>query len=309
MGSSRAVLAKKHQHFIIGGTIKAATSSLYNYINAHPQVCGSKVKETYFFSQGCSGDVEQDHKKYATFFSPQPDNTVLFEASPNYLAYKENVAPRIKKLFPDIKLLFVLRNPVERLYSHFNFAKGKLELPQNMSFEKFVEYCEWFNNKQITPAEAGISETHLRALEIGNYGKYLKNFYDVFKAENIKVIFFDDLSSNPLENLEEISEFIGVSPSFYSDYVMNKANVTFSARMKWLHFFVLVANRLLEPVMRQRPGLKQKLVNIYKYFNQNHQSFVPMREDTRKKLIDYYAPGNTKVKNILNAQKLPLWVD
>lgn len=309
MGIGQAMLAKNHQHFIIGGTIKAATSSLYNYINAHPQVCGSKVKETYFFSQGYSGDIEEDHKKYASFFSPQPDNTILFEVSPNYLAYKVNVAPRIKRLFPDIKLLFVLRNPVARLYSHFNFAKGNLQLPQDMSFEKFIEYCDRFNNDQITPAEAGISETHLRALEIGNYGKYLKFFYDVFDTENIKVIFFEDLSSNPIEKLEEISGFIGVSPSFYSDFIMNKANVTFASRMKWLHFFVLLANQLLEPVLRHRPGLKLKLVNIYKYFNQNHQSFVPMREDTRNKLIAYYAPSNVKVKNLLNGQKLPPWVD
>ena len=302
------MLAKKHQHFIIGGTIKAATSSLYNYINAHPQVCGSKVKETYFFSQDYSGDVEEDHKKYAAFFSPQPGNTILFEASPNYLAYKENVAPRIKRLFPDIKLLFVLRNPVTRLYSHFNFAKAKLELAQDLSFEQFIAYCEGFNQNQITPQESGISERHLRALEIGNYGKYLKNYYDVFQAENIRVIFFEDLSSNPLEKLEEISEFIGVTPSFYRDYVMNKANVTFTARMKWLHFFVLMANRLLEPVLRQRPGLKQKLVKLYKYFNQNQQSFVPMCEDTRNQLIDYYAPSNIEVKNILSDQALPPWL-
>ena len=309
MGIGLAVLAKKHQHFIIGGTIKAATSSLYNSINAHPQVCGSKVKETYFFSRGYSGNIEEDQKKYASFFSPQPGNTVLFEASPNYLTYKENVAPRIKQLFPDIKLLFVLRNPVARLYSHFNFSKSKLELPQEMSFEKFIEYCDCFNNNQITPAEAGISERDLRALEIGNYGKYLKNFYDVFQTENIKVIFFEDLSSNPLQNLEEIAEFIGVAPSFYSDYIMNKTNVTFSARMKWLHYIVLLANRLLEPVLRHRPGLKLKLVNIYKYFNKNHQSFVPMQEDTRKKLREYYAPSNVEVKNILNGQKVPPWVE
>ena len=46
-----------NQYFIIGGTIKAATSSLYNYLNAHPQVCGSKIKETYFFSQGYTGNL------------------------------------------------------------------------------------------------------------------------------------------------------------------------------------------------------------------------------------------------------------
>lgn len=300
---------EKYQHFIIGGTIKGATSSLFNYISAHPQVCGSRVKETYFFSQGYSGDIKEDYKSYAAFFSPRPEHAILLEASPNYLAYKENVAPRIKQLFPDIKLLFVLRNPVARLYSHFNFAKGKLELPQDMSFERFVELCEQFNEDQITPAEAGIAETHLRALEIGNYGRYLKNFFDVFTTENIRVIFFEDLNTNPLEKLVEISEFIDVSPAFYEDYIMNKANVTFSAKMKFLHFTALLFNRLLEPVLRRYPGLKHRLVKIYKYFNQSRQSFVPMQEKTRKKLLDYYAPSNARVRNILDGQSLPSWLD
>ena len=133
--------------------------------------------------------------------------------------------------------------------------------------------------------------------------------YEIFETENIKVIFFEDLNNSPMEQLVEICEFIGVSPSFYDDFIMNKANVTFSAKMKFLHYFVLLFNRLLEPVLRRRPGLKHKLVKLYKSFNQNRQSFVPMQEETRKKLVNYYAPGKVKVRQILHGQKLPFWTN
>lgn len=298
----------KPQHFIIGGTIKAATTSLFNYLNAHPQICGSRIKETYFFSQGYTGNADVDCKKYNSYFSPQKDTHVLFEASPNYLAYKENVAPRIKQLFPETKLLFILRNPVDRLNSYFNFAKGKLQIPQSMTFEGYIEVCEKFNSGEVTAEEAGILETHLRALEIGNYGPYLQNFYDIFDKENIRVIFFDELNKRPREILAEICEFIGVEPSFFESFVMKKANVTFSARMKFLHYFVLLLNRILESVFRQRPALKQRLVKIYKYFNQDQQGYVPMHADTREKLIRYYAPSNAKVKKVLKGQPLPSWL-
>ena len=300
--------SKNYQHFIIGGTIKAATTSLFNYLSAHPQVCGSKVKETYFYSQGYTGNIEEDRKKYASFFSPQNEARVLFEASPNYLAYKVDVAPRIKHLFPDTKLLFILRNPVDRLYSYFNFAKGKLQLPQAMTFEQYIEVCEKFNSGETTAEESGILETHLRALDIGNYGPYLQNFYDVFEARNIKVIFFDELNSRPLEKLAEICEFIEVDSSFYENYAMNKANVTFSARMKLLHYFALLLNRLLESVFRKHPGLKQRLVKIYKSFNQGKQGYVPMQDATREKLSHYYEPSNAKVKDVLAGQLLPSWI-
>jgi hypothetical protein len=309
MGNSATVSPRIHQHFIVGGTIKAATSSLFNYISAHPQVCGSMIKETWFFSVNYTGDPEQDHKKYASYFHPTAENTVLFEASPEYLAYRENVAPRIRQLLPDAKLLFVLRNPVDRLYSSFNFDKGKLQLPQDLNFEDFIEHCERYNNDQTTSAESGIAIKHLRALEIGNYGRYLANFYQEFEAENIKVMFYEEFESNPLEKLVEIAEFIGISPSFYHDFIMSRSNVTFSAKMKPLHHFALSFNRMAEPLLRQYPAIKRSLVKLYKAFNQDQQGYVPMQEETRKKLVSYYAPSNAKVRQILDGQKLPSWIE
>lgn len=300
--------ANNYQHFIIGGTIKAATSSLFSYISAHPQVCGSRIKETWFFSTQYSGDPEQDSNKYASYFSPTAETAVLFEASPEYLTYKENVAPRIKQLLPDARLLFMLRNPVDRLYSHFNFARGQLQLPQDLTFEKFVEYCELFNDGQTSAAESGIATKHLRALEIGNYSRYLVNFYNEFESDRIKIMFFDEFAGNPLEKLAEISRFIGVSPAFFEGLTMNKANVTFSSRMKFLHLIALTSNRWLEPLLRRYPSVKQSLVKLYKTFNQDKRGFSAMQEETRNKLNDYYAPANVELKHMLAGQNLPPWI-
>ena len=255
-----------------------------------------------------SGDAETDLKSYASYFSPTAEHRILFEASPDYLGYREDVAPRIKQLLPDAKLLFVLRNPVDRLYSHFNFAKGKFELPHEMSFEHFIEQCELYNNGQITVTESGIAIKYLRALEIGNYGRYLENFYEQFESSNIKVIFHDDFNHHPMKILVEICEFIGVSPSFYDDFAMHRANVTFSARLKFLHRIVLSFNRFSEPVLRQRSTLKHKLVKLYKYLNQGSGGYAPMQQETREKLVAYYAPGIDKLKQILGSQKLPSWM-
>lgn len=298
-----------HQNFIIGGTIKAATSSLFNYLSAHPEVCGSKIKETFFFSQEYSGDLEEDRRKYAEYFSPDPENTVLMEASPNYLGYPENLAPKMKRLAPGLKIMFVLRNPVGRLYSHFNFAKSKLEIAENVTFERFVELCERFSNGQLTPADAGIHERNLRALEIGNYANFLPNFLECFESSDIHIVFYDDLARRPHEILVEICRFIDIDPSFFEDYAMTKANVTFSSRLRLLHFFALIINRSFEPFFRKFPTFKQRLVNIYKYFNQNRQGFAPMHEVTREKLLRYYEPGNAKLRALLAGQSQPPWLD
>ena len=298
----------RRQHLILGGTIKAATSSLFTYISAHPQVCGSKVKETWFFSTQYSGDPERDLIKYSAYFSPTDANTVLFEASPEYLTYTENVAPRIRQLLPEARLLFMLRNPVDRLYSHFNFAKGQLQIPEELSFEAFIEYCEQYNKGETTPEASGIALKHLRALEIGNYRRFLENFYSEFDAECIKVIFYDEFASNPLEKLAEICAFGGISPAFFESFAMNKSNVTYSSRNKGLHKIALFFNRWLEPQLRRYPSLKHGLVKFYKSFNQDKRGFVAMQEATRNKLNDYYAPGNAELKTMLGDRKLPTWI-
>ena len=178
-----------------------------------------------------------------------------------------------------------------------------------MSFEYFIEQCERFNNGQIAVEESGIAIKHLRALEIGNYGRYLENFYEYFESKNIKVIFYEDLNHHPQEMLAEICEFIDVSPSFYDDFVMHRANITFSARWKYLHCFVLSLNRFFGPILWQRPTLKRMLVKLYKNLNQERLGYAPMQEETREKLVNYYAPGNAKLMQILGCQKWPSWIN
>ena len=298
----------KCTNFIIGGTIKAATSSIFTYLNAHSELCGSSVKETFFFTRDYTGKVDRDMKCYMNHFKPNNDTKVLFEASPNYLGYKENIAARIRVLLPDAKLLFILRNPVDRFYSYYNFAMGKQELPQNLKFEVFADLCEQYSLQQMTPEESGIAEKHLRALEIGKYSKYLQNYFDVFHAEQIKVVFYDDLKRDPVQFMADICDFIDVNPDFYREYTFNKVNVTFSGNVQFIHRIALMCNRVSEKALRHRPGIKKQLVKIYKQFNQRREGYAAMKDSTRKKLVEYYAPSNKALKKMLSGQELPVWV-
>ena len=295
------------RNVIIGGTIKSATSSVFNYLCAHPEVCGSSVKETLFFTHQYTGNIDHDLKRYMKFFSPKNGAKNMVEASPNYLAYKENVAPRIQALLPDVKLLFILRNPVDRLLSYYNFALGKLELPRGLAFEDYVHLCEQYSSAELTPKISGIAEKHLRALEIGKYSKYLRNYFNVFAVDQIKVLFYDDLKNDPVRFMADICCFIGVNPDFYQSYVFNKANVTFTARRKLFHRVAMLMNQVLESTLRQRPALKMHLVRLYKRLNQNHEGYMAMESSTRTGLLEYYSKYNKDLGMLLSGQELPEW--
>ena len=245
---------------IIGGTIKAATSSVFTYLSAHPDVCASSIKETLFFTHKRTGDPARDLMLYMEYFDCADEASVLIEASPSYLGYIENVAPCIHEITPHARLLFILRNPVDRVYSHFNFARGKLELPQGMAFETYIDLCEKYLSGALKPTADGIPLQHLRGLEIGRYCRYLKNYYDTFGAPQISVMFYDDLHSDPVRFMRDVCEFAGLDGGFFESYLFRRTNVTFTSKRRGFHALAMSANRALERTLRRRPLLKQALV-------------------------------------------------
>lgn len=294
-------------HLIIGGTIKGGTSSVFDYCCAHPDICGSSTKETMFFTHGYSGDAERDRRRYAGYFGQARDGQLLVEASPNYLAFPDNVAPRIRAQLPEAKLLFILRNPVDRLYSYYHFARGKLQLAEDLPFDRYVEMCERYACGVLSASAAGIAEKHLRALEIGAYGRYLDNFLTVFPGEQIKVMFFEHLARDPRSFMYELADYAGVDPEFYARHVFGRSNVTFSAKFRPAHHLAMGLNRTLEALLRRRPEFKQRLVRIYKRFNQRREGYAPMPEATRARLAEYYAPDKQRLGALLQGQVLPPW--
>jgi len=117
-------------NFLIAGTEKAGTTSVFVYLSQHPQVCASSRKETDFFRNEFSGDRQRDEAAYAGYFRKcTADQHILMEASPAYLGEADIVAPRIHALLPDAKLLFILREPIARLYSAYNFYVARLSIP------------------------------------------------------------------------------------------------------------------------------------------------------------------------------------
>ncbi len=293
---------------IIGGAIKAGTSSVFSYLSAHPQVCGSSVKETFFFTRDFTGDSEKDRKRYAKYFSVEKGQDVLLEASPNYLCFNDDTALKIRKLIPEAKLLFILREPVSRFYSHYNFAMAKLQLPAELCFSDYYELCRKYSDGKITDQQAGITVKHLRALEIGNYYSQLNNYLSVFPVEQVKVMFYDDLSKDQQGFITEICNFLDIDAAYYHDFLFQKSNVTFSGRNKFIHRIAMIANRLLETFFRRYPATKRFLIRLYKRFNQKQEGYGSMDETLQKKIAAYYDNNNKKLAQLLSSYRLPEWL-
>ncbi len=199
---------------MIIGAQKSGTSSLYHYLAQHPQLVPSYVKEVHFFD-GCFdrarrgfGKEELWYRAHFPFAGTVSGRQKTFEATPLYF-FHPLVPERIFRLLPGIRLLVVMRDPVERALSHYFHERRKererlpvLEamLAEEDRLASLIERKDFSN-------EAFIRYSYKMR---GRYYEQLRRYLDYFSMENILLIGSEDFFSDPSPTLRRIFRFVGV---------------------------------------------------------------------------------------------------
>ena len=313
----------KHQYLIIGGTTKAATTSLFNYLAAHPKICSATRKETRFF-------IDNDYlvpsvginwsdglEKYDTFFQSQLDSeNIRLEASPEYL-YSWGTPQRIKTTLPNTKVIFILREPISRLISWYRYAKQRAFIPKEMTFEEYVEkQLEQNSSKLETQNSENSSEFipqvyFFNMLKQGCYSNYLQPYFEIFGRDNVYIGFYEDLCSSPRSVVKNICDFAGIDSAFYDEYKFEIFNQTKTMKNPKLH----------GAYERFRTNIRQYTYNlpIHFFLRQTRRWFdtlyyrlntastnetVEIPEAIQKKLEEYYYQEKIVLANLL-ARPIP----
>jgi hypothetical protein len=295
--------------FIIGGTEKAGTTSVFDWLATHPDVGASLRKETDFFRQQFTGDLALDARRYAACFDPRVTQAqVLMEASPGYLGEARLVAPRMAELVPTVRLLFILRDPVVRFQSSYAFHRGRLNLPRDLAMADYLQRCLAFDRGEATADELGLDAWFLKVLRFGCYAEFI----DVYRAElpeaEIKVMFFEDLRDDPQEFMRDLSAFLQIDAGHWSGFRFRASNTTFSGRNEWLHRLALRTNTALEPLLRRAPLVKRSVLQVYKVVNQSSAGHAPMPRDVRDQLEAYYRPSLQWLRRQLGRELPAAWL-
>lgn len=219
---------KSKPNFFIVGTPKAGTTSLYYYLESHPEVYMSPIKETNFFSyeeikkQNLFYNEEhiKNLEQYSLQFEGVKDEKAIGEASVSYLFYP-SVPAKIKEFNTDARIIIVLRNPIDRGYSHYLMDK-RLGLV-NLSYEDIL------NNNSNNPR---LHLFYQQYICLGLYYEQVKRYLDTFGQDAVKIILYEDLISRIDETMADIYSFIGVDDSFKAD--TSKQHNAFSYPKNWL---------------------------------------------------------------------------
>jgi hypothetical protein len=207
--------------YLIIGAAKCGTTSLYNYLIQHPAVFSSFKKEVHYFDYY----FHKGENWYRSHFTTQQklesrerelsQHCITGESSPYYLAHP--LSPqRVKALLPNVKMICMLRNPVDRAISSFN-NQVRLGIEPLTDFEEAIrlEDERIFGHEERLrndPSYSSFEHKYFSYIRRGCYAEQLENWYQHFPKDQIMVIQSEKFYENPAPYFKEVVNFVGLNP-------------------------------------------------------------------------------------------------
>jgi hypothetical protein len=276
----------------IVGAAKSGTTSLYHYLQQHPEIFMSSYKEPHFFSR-VNPDAHlrpflpyiSDEKEYLGYFKTA-QHRIRGEASTSYL-WEAETAGRIKAKCPDAKIIIMLREPVGRAYSHY--LNNVRETYEKRSFREAI-----LADLEATRKGWGISMMYV---DLGYYCEQVNRYLNVFPG-HVLVVFFEEFVRDIPAHMERVFQFLDVDPSVARNLEAEVFN-PFSIPAN-----VVTKKLLSTPAVRL---LSRRIVPRALRVNLRHFLFKrtakpEMDEGTRRLLEDIYKHEKSCLANLLRRE-------
>lgn len=269
-------------NFIVPGAQKSGTTALRIYLAQHPDIYVAS-KEIHFFDD--DRNFSNGREWYEKFFENWNGEKAIGEKTPEYL-YDEKVPERIYKVLPNVKLIFVLRNPVDRAYSHYwhNIRSGL----ETLGFEKAIE-----------KEEERIKDPKLKKIysykDRGKYVLQIKRYEKFFPKSNMLFLLAEDLKYDRENTLQKILKFLDVEYDFeFKD-------------LKEKHVGGIPKSKFLARLAGNRHVRNHRILRDFiKKINTRKGKIPPMEQETKKYLAEYFERYNKELEKFA-AIKLDKW--
>ena len=287
--------------FIIIGAAKSGTTTLYQYLCRHPQIYMSTPKEPDFFS--LDKNYAQGIEWYESLFNQAQPNQICGEASTTYSRYHQHpfAAERIAKHLSNVKLIYVMRHPIDRAYSFYTYRFRRSQYNQKFLAER--------NELMTARTFEEAIEKQTEFIDSSYYLEQIEKYLKFFPKESFLFILMEDLIEHPGATLNQIFRFLNVEENFdvlqkgeiFANQAENDAEKAFRQQIfKSIQKIPLVS--YVGKFMTE--SIKSNLYTIIKkvnYINWTNQQYIPpkMLPETRQMLINKFDEPNQKLAKFI----------
>lgn len=292
-------------NFLIPGAAKSGTTSLYSYLNRHPDIFMPALKEPmYFVSDYLSGmsdeyprkrfflnSIVTDEDDYKKLFSGVTNEKMIGEASVYYLYYWKIAIPAIKSALGDVKIIIGLRNPVDRAFSSYldlyrkNFEK--ISFKEALQLEEERERADW---------RTLLNQYRKAGLYAAQVAAYKENFSSIF------VYLFDDFKRDPIAVARACCEFLDVDGEAIADIAATRHNNSLQASNSTVDKILFKPNLIrsgLNTVAGYVLGEKRRVAAVH-YLRQRLSRKQSMSSETREELKSFFRADIDKLSDIID---------
>lgn len=293
--------------FFIAGAPKCGTTAMYEYLKQHPQIF-LPDKELYFF--GSDFTFREPRPKleyYLSLFADAAPDLICGEASVWYL-YSKNAAKEIKQFNPGSKIIIMLRNPVQMLYSLH--SQQVYEGNENIPVFEDALMAEGARRKGVQiPPLIGCPVEGLYYSEVVRFTPQLKRYFEVFDREQVKVIIYDDFAKDAALIYKQTLQFLGVDETF----TVNAKRINPNKKIKYPFLRNFLKKRdqrlirlvkVLLPSKSLRSWIQKKLWSV----NTRYVERQPINPETKQLLQQAFKKDIEELSQLLD-RNLMHWVE
>lgn len=308
----------KRPNFFIVGAPRCGTTSMSEYLRQHPQVFFSSPKEPNYFNT----DVEESFRKRKLFAGLDPGEArkrylQIFETAGNHhkavgegtvFYLKSEVAPgKIRKFNPEARLIVMLRNPVDAVYSWYNCMHNVDMMEDVGDFEKAWDLQHERAKGELIPPDCEDVQ-FLKYREMYSYGEQMERLFEVFPEKQVLIIYFNELRDHPRYVYRKTLKFLGLKPYKIGEFRRyNQSRKNRNAKL--LKFLLSIPNREFYDFVsetKRRLGIKSLGVSGFWSKFGTRKKKLAMSPRLRKKVYSGFREDIKRLENVLE-RRLDGW--